>query len=820
MRLLRLRWSLREGRKRWIQILGIAFTVAIGMGSYAGPTSAIEWRLDAIDASLDLTNMYDLRATVSGGLDVPQGSLARLAEGLDGIEEHSERLVLDTQVETTANDGELLVQGRIMGVDTTAGGPSVNRVETVKGANMAPSDAGVRRVLIESKFARFHGLGERGTLTLRGDTSVEYVGHATSPEYFVVVEGGGSLGQSNFAALFTPLSVAQDIADRPDAVNDVVVTLAPGADAESVRSQLVDAAESSIGVSLDVIARDETPSYIGLRNSPEVDQSLNNVLALLLIVGAGFAALNFSARMVESQRREIGASMAIGETPRTIAIRPMLIGAQISVLGVVLGVALGYVLSHQTVAVAQANVTYPVLDKSLNLAVYARAAAVGFAVPLLSTFWPVLRAVRVRPVEAIRSGHLASRGGSLSSIVSRVPLPGRSLARMPFRNLLRTPRRTLMTTLTFAMSVAILFAVVGLSSSFAATFDRGNRELLGGEPDRFMAQMDAFYPVDAPQVSDVLSHPTVRLGEPAVVLGARAVTAAPARDATDQIRDPTRLDLVIRFVDFGSSIWTPTTSRGVLSAGAPGIALADKAARDFGVDVGDDVTVTHPAQVDGAYTSTTSTLTVAAIHRHPLRLSAYMDLSQATMWGFGGLANAVTGVPAPGSSLNDVKRSLAGGGTGVARVQGLDESFKSIEDSLDQASSLFVGARIFVILLLLLIAFNAANINVDERARDHATMFAYGVPVRRVIANLSVEGLLLCAAAILLGVLLGYALLVWMVVYLLPAAIPEIGAIVSIRPWEMALYLAVALVAVALAPVFSLRKLKNMFIPGKLRVME
>ncbi|WP_420437042.1 ABC transporter permease [Candidatus Poriferisodalis sp.] len=811
MSLLRMRWSLREGRGRWIQIVGIAFTLAIGIGSYAGPASAIDWRVDATDKSLNLTNMYDLRATVGGGEDVPAGSLARIAGAIEGIDEFSERLVLDTQVETTVDGEELLVHGRIVGVEESPGGPRVNRVEAVAGEALPSSGTGGPRVLVESKFARNHNLPQSGTLIVGGDTGVEYVGHATSPEYFLIVEGGGSLGQSNFAVLFAPLSTAQDLLGRTGAVNDLVVTLTPGADVEAVREQLVDAMAS-----LEVITRGETPSYVGLVNAPEIDRDLNLVIALLLILGAGFAAMNFSSRMVEAQRREIGMSMAIGEKPRSIAIRPMTVGLQIGVLGVVLGTALGFLLSGQAVAVAEANFTYPVFEQSFRLGVYAQAAAIGLALPLVAVSWPVLRAVRVRPVEAIRSGHLASRGGVLSPIISRVPLPGSSLARMPFRNLLRAPRRTFMTLLTFSLSVAILFAMVGFSSSFAATFDRGNEELLGDEPERFMIYFDSLYSVDSPQVTDALADPTVRLGEPALVLGASVTADSPVTDPDEAVR----LDLVVRFVDFGSKVWTPSASQGSLSQGAPGIVLADKAASDFGVSAGDEVSVTHPALVDGAFTYITTTLPVTAIHPHPLRHNAYMDLSQASMWGFGDLVNVITGVPAEGSSLNDVKRSLFGTGTGVSRVQGLGESFKSIEDSLDQSAGLFIAARVFVILLLLLIAFNTANINVDERARDHATMFAYGVPVRRVVANLSVEGLLLCAIAVLLGVLFGYALLLWMVLQLMPTAIPEIGPFVSISPVEMALYLTLALVAVALAPAFSIRKLKQMFIPGALRVME
>ena len=679
MWLLRLRWSLRDARARWIQIIGIAFTISIGIGTYAGLTSVTEWRLVSIDESLELTNMYDLRATVSAGADVPAGTLAQLASGIDGIDEYSERLVTDTQVETVVDGEELLVHGRVVGVDATADGsgvrgPSVNGVEVIEGDDLPQSGSGMPQVLLERNFAAIHNLPVAGHLTVGGDVGVEYVGHAVSPEYFLIVEGNGSLGKSNLAVLFAPLAVAQDIAARPGAVNDLVLTLEPGADADAVSQQLTDAAVSLDGTLLEVITRDDTPSYIGLIGSPEIDQSIYNVIALLLFVGAAFAALNFSARMVEAQRREIGASMALGETPRSIAMRPLLIGIQIGVLGVIFGIGVAFAVANQTATVVQQIVTLPVFEKPFQGAIFGRAAAIGFFVPMLAVFWPVVRAIRVRPVEAIRSGHLASRGGGLSPIISRLPLPGRSLERMPFRNLMRAPRRTFLTLLTFTISLAILFSMVGLSSTFTATFDGGDQELLGDEAERFIVRFDSFYPTDSPQVQRVLSDSTTQLGESALILGG-SVIADPSDGGdgagNEDAGEITQLDLVIRFVDFGSDVWTPTTSEGEPLAGTPGIVLADKAARDFGVGVGDHVVVTHPELADGAFSYATHSLPVIAIHPHPLRLNAYMDLSAASDWGFGGLANVVTGVPTDGSNLNDVKRALFGTGTGVGAGAGI-----------------------------------------------------------------------------------------------------------------------------------------------------
>ena len=816
MKLLRLRWSLRDARRRWIQIVAIGFTLAIGIGLYAGLSSVTQWRLVSIDKSLEATRMYDLRATVSEGGDVPTGSLARIASEIDGIDRYNERLLFDTQVETVAGGEELLVHGRIVGMDVSGSEPVVNDVYLIDDAARPASGTATPQVLVTRSFATFWDLPTSGTLTVGGDIDVDYVGAAVSPEFFLIIEGNGSLGKSNLAVLFAPLAAAQDISGRTGAVNDLVMTLEPGADAAAVTAQLVEAAASQDGVLLDVLTREATPSYIGLTGSPEIDQGIYNAISLLLFVGAAFAALNFSARMVEAQRREIGNSMAVGERPRSIVIRPLLIGLQIGIIGMILGVIVGYAIALQTVSVVQEVAWLPIFEQPFQAGIYGQAMALGFAVPVLAVLWPVVRAVRVKPVDAIRSSHLSSRGGSLGPIISRIPLPGRSLERMPFRNLMRAPRRTFLTLLTFTMSLAIMFAMLGLGSTFTTTLDDGNEELLGGEPDRFTVQLDSLYPVNSPQVQDVLANPTVQSGEAAMVLGANVTAAEPDGSVDEALQ----LDLAVRFVDFGSTVWTPTATQGSLSRGAPGIVLADKAARDLGVGIGDDVVVTHPALVDGAFTHSTRILPVDAIHPHPLRLNAYMDLSQTSTWGFGGLANIVTGVPADGSSLNDVKRSLFGSGSGVSLVQGLGETFQSLEDSLQQSQGVFFITRIFVIFLVMLIAFNTANISVDERSRDHATMFAYGIPVRRVIANLSVEGLLLGVVAVVLGGLFGYAILLWMALFQMPAAIPDIGMIVSVSWWEMALSFVLALAAIALAPVFPGRKLKNMFIPGQLRVME
>ena len=249
---------------------------------------------------------------------------------------------------------------------------------------------------------------------------------------------------------------------------------------------------------------EDDASYLALTRDPEGDQQIYNVFALVLFAGAAFAALNFSARMVETQRREIGAAMALGMNPAAIAARPLLVGLQIGVLGVVFGVGVGLLIAMLMEGVLESFVALPVFLTPFQTGIFVRVAIVGFLVPILAVLWPVLRATRVKPVDAIRTGHLAARGGGLAPMVSQLPLPGSSLGRMPFRNLLRAPRRTFLTLFALTAVIAILFSIIGMRDSFLSTIEQGDEEVLRDTPDRLTVSLDSFYPVDSPEVRRIM----------------------------------------------------------------------------------------------------------------------------------------------------------------------------------------------------------------------------------------------------------------------------------------------------------------------------
>jgi len=67
------------------------------------------------------------------------------------------------------------------------------------------------------------------------------------------------------------------------------------------------------------------------------DQRFYDVFALLILLGAAFAAFNLMVRIVEAQRREIGIGMALGVAACPDRLRPLLVGAQVAALGALFG---------------------------------------------------------------------------------------------------------------------------------------------------------------------------------------------------------------------------------------------------------------------------------------------------------------------------------------------------------------------------------------------------------------------------------------------------------------------------------------------------
>ena len=150
-----------------------------------------------------------------------------------------------------------------------------------------------------------------------------------------------------------------------------------------------------------------------------------DIFAFLLLGAATFAAFNLISRTVEAQRREIGIGMALGVEPRALARRPFLLGGQIALAGVALGIPVGLAADAWLAGVMDQFFPLPVVRASFQSDLYVQGAALGVALPLLAAAVPVWRALRVTPIEAIRVGARAARSSGLAWLAKGLRAPGR-----------------------------------------------------------------------------------------------------------------------------------------------------------------------------------------------------------------------------------------------------------------------------------------------------------------------------------------------------------------------------------------------------------
>lgn len=800
-----LAWGLRDARRRWLQVASIGLLIALGVGMYSAMSSMSGWRTASADASFAKLHVHDLRVSLAQGGYAPEGALARALAAIPdraSVSESQERLVAPLQIEAGTARRPILVPGRIVG----AGPPApVDRTFVVRGRPLRPGESAVE---LERNFAQHYDLPASGRIRLTGGRLVPYVGQALAPEYFVVTAPGADFGaEASFAVVFSSLRTAQALTGQPGRVDELVLRSRDPRALPAIRSQLERSLHSALpGVGFTFTGGDQEAAHRLIYKDAEGDQQMMDVFAFLLLGAAAFAAFNLVSRTVESQRREIGIGMALGVRPRALALRPLLLGGQVALMGVALGIPAGFAADAWLRSVMESFFPLPVLRTPLNVAVFARAAGLGVGICLVATALPLRRALKMSPVEAVRVGARAAAGSGLAGIARGLRLPGGSLANMPLRNVLRAPRRTLLTVLGVAAVVAITLALAGMIDSFDTTLDASRAEALAGSRARIAVDLAAPQPTAVAERT-LASSGVVADQQPSLRL------AATAHSRTGHV------DVFLEAVAPGR-LWHPTLREGALPAARPGLLIAQSAARDLHVKVGDRLAVSYPLRTrTGAYTLTRATLPVSGVHTSPLRFVAYVNAAGARTMGLAGIANRISVSPAPGSSRIDVERRLLAFPS-VTAVQGAAASTEAVQQTMSQFTDVLVITVAIAMVMAFLIAYNSASINAEERTREHATMFAYGVAPARVLRGSVVEALIAGTLATAIGVAGGYGILRWMIDSSMRTTIPDLGTLVSISATTFVLAFLAGVVAVSLAPLLTLRRLRAVDIPSALRIVE
>ena len=145
---------------------------------------------------------------------------------------------------------------------------------------------------------------------------------------------------------------------------------------------------------------------------------------------------------------------------------------------------------------------------------------------------------------------------------------------------------------------------------------------------------------------------------------------------------------------------------------------------------------------------------------------------------------------------------------------------EALRSSLDEFGSVIRVVAFITLALALLVAFTSTSVSLDERRREYASMFAFGLPPRSGLRVAASESLVTGVLGTCVGLILGLAVAGWIVTAVFADTYPDLGLRTGLSAGSVATTLTVGIAAVALAPLLTYRRLARMDIPSTLRVVE
>jgi putative ABC transport system permease protein len=245
------------------------------------------------------------------------------------------------------------------------------------------SDVSGRAVLVERNRAKDSGL------TVGDTVKMSIAGQEASYPVVGVFEG--------LPGIFSPYLTSMDAVTAAGVVpadNSAYVVRSPGADAETVRAGI-----DSVIADLPTITLKDQAEYAAEQRGP-IDQLLLLIYALLglAVVIAVLGIVNTLALSVIERTREVGLLRAVGLSRRQLRTMVRLESTVISLLGAVLGVALGLVFG---VALQRSQADSGIEVLSVPFAQLLMFVVLAALVGVLAAVWPARRAARLDVLRAI-----------------------------------------------------------------------------------------------------------------------------------------------------------------------------------------------------------------------------------------------------------------------------------------------------------------------------------------------------------------------------------------------------------------------------------
>ena len=781
-KLLRDLWRLRG------QVLAIAMVVASGV-------AVLVMSLATLNSLQETAATYYERyrfADIFAGVTRAPEQLAKRVAAIPGVQ-HAETRISKLATLDIAGFAEPVI-GQLVSIPEH-GESVLNRLALLAGRRMQPDHPD--EVVLSEPFAEAHGLttGSRLHAVINGKRrELNVVGIALSPEHVYAI-GPGALMPDNqrFGILWMGRDALAAAYDLDGAFNDISLSLLHGTRPESVIPQLDQLLARYGGIG--AIARADQLSNWFLMN--EIDQlgTLARILPTIFLVVAAFLTNMVLARIIATERSEIGLMKAFGYRNTEIGWHYARMVMCITAIGIVLGWLVGAWFGKISTGLYAEFYRFPLLIFAPPPSTFATGALVSLGAALAGTFSSLRRAAKLPPAEAMRppAPPLYRRTRlSRSRIATWLDQPSRII----LRQIVRWPGRALLTSAGIGLSVGVLVMALQWIDSInhivqVYFYDSQRQDMMVGLVE---AQSDS--------AAHELAHlPGVLSVEPMRIVSAYLRHGNQShRGALTGIPPDAQLQ---RVYDAGGYV-VPLPPGGVV--------LGTKLAEKLGVSTGDtlqvDVLQGRRPQLQ---------VPVAGVFETYIGIPAFIDiatlnrlLKERPSLEYANLLVDDAARPALYEALKNMPK--------VSAVMLREAAITTFNDTLAETLLIYISFfAMFACTLGFGVVYNSTRIALSERGRELATLRVLGFSRAEISYILLGEVALLVLVGLPMGCIAGQGL-AWLMTSAFETELYRVPLVIELSTYGMAIL--VALAATAASAALVRRRLDRLDLIAVLKTRE
>lgn len=489
-----------------------------------------------------------------------------------------------------------------------------------------------------------------------------------------------------------------------------------------------------------VLSRESNVSYVSFFSNVQKVDAIAKIFPLFFFLVAALVALTTMTRMVEEERLQIGTLKALGYARGAIMWKYMFYALAASVLGSVIGLAVGVFLFPSVIWNAYTMMyTLPQLHCRFipSIAITSALAAIGCTLAAtLNACWSTLHETPARLMlpKAPKAGKRIFLE-HIGFIWKRMKFTHKVTA----RNLMRYKKRFFMTVIGIAGCTGLLVTGFGLHDSISDIVNKQFDEL-------FLYNLTISLSEDETAQSAGVTQALAEHGESEYL----TVHQEQSSNRYENMTFNTHIFVPQDSADFAQFICLRDRKTGEpVAFSETGVVITEKMSERTGYGVGDTFLLENNDGDKGEFT-------IAGVAENYVENYVYMS-AETYERAYGeapDFASVVARVGAEKEHRDELSTALLvlDGVSGVSFTDDLKESFSSMMQKID---TIVVVLILSAAALAFVVLYNLTNINITEREKEIATIKVLGFFDREVSAYVYRESLMLSLIGTTVGLVLG-----------------------------------------------------------------